>query len=285
VNRPSIALCIISKNEESNLPRLLESVEGCFDEIHVTDTGSTDRTVEVAKAYGCILHHFDWINDFGAARNFSFSHTKCDYICWLDCDDVLNGKEEFIKWRDSAMETANYWLANYHYSLDANLRPTCTFLRERVVKNIPEHRWKYFIHEGILAVPGVTQNSFVFSWDVKHMRTDEDIKKDRSRNVRIFKDRLERGEGLDARLKFYYAKELFESQSPREALEWFYKAIEDKEIEYHDKILAYQYMLYSLNHIDDLKRKMGNNDGEDLLHAIDLAQKALMIAPQRAEFY
>jgi len=51
MKRPSISLCIIVKNEEHNLPRLLKSVEGCFDEICITDTGSTDKTVEIAESF------------------------------------------------------------------------------------------------------------------------------------------------------------------------------------------------------------------------------------------
>ena len=96
MNRPSISLCIIVKNEEHNLPNLLKSVEGCFDEICITDTGSTDNTVKVAESFGCKVSHFKWVYDFSSARNFNFSQAKSDYIMWMDGDDFLETKEQFI---------------------------------------------------------------------------------------------------------------------------------------------------------------------------------------------
>src|SRR4051812_32095346 len=123
--RPTIALALIAKNEEKNVKRLLDSVKGCFDEIHLTDTGSTDRTVGIfleQKAHHpdetqFFVHHFEWVRDFSAARNASYAPIKTDYIMWLDLDDVLHDREAFIKFRDSAMEFADYWLATYHYAV------------------------------------------------------------------------------------------------------------------------------------------------------------------------
>src|SRR5688572_8005507 len=108
--RPTIALCLITKNEAHNLGPLLTSVKGCFDEIHITDTGSTDNTIgfieniNKAKWPGLPeiqIHHFDWVNDFSKARNYSFSHAKTDYVMWLDGDDKLVNTEAFIEWRDT----------------------------------------------------------------------------------------------------------------------------------------------------------------------------------------
>ena len=69
---PTLALAMIVKDEEKDLPALLESVKGVFDEIVIVDTGSTDGTKEIAKKYGAKVHDFPWIDDFAAARNFSF---------------------------------------------------------------------------------------------------------------------------------------------------------------------------------------------------------------------
>lgn len=96
LNRPSIALCCILKNEIHNINELLKSVEGCFDVIHMTDTGSTDGSKELLEKYQDLpadenpaktpirLHYFEWVHDFSAARNFSFSHAETDYIAWGD---------------------------------------------------------------------------------------------------------------------------------------------------------------------------------------------------------
>ena len=62
---------MIVRNEEENLPHCLESVRGLFDEIVVVDTGSTDRTNEIAREFGAKVFDFAWIDDFAAARNES----------------------------------------------------------------------------------------------------------------------------------------------------------------------------------------------------------------------
>ena len=80
---------MIAKNEEAVLARCLESVQGVFDHIVIVDTGSTDKTRNVAQKYADITADYRWQNDFAAARNYSFSLSTADYIMWLDADDVL----------------------------------------------------------------------------------------------------------------------------------------------------------------------------------------------------
>ncbi len=80
---------MIVKNEAANLARCLSSVEEWVDEMIVLDTGSTDRTVEVAKTLGAQVHRFEWRNDFAAARNESLKYAKEDWILVLDGDETL----------------------------------------------------------------------------------------------------------------------------------------------------------------------------------------------------
>ncbi len=82
-----ISVCIITKNEEKNLDRCLSCIKDYPFEIVVADTGSTDRTVEVARKYTDKIYHFDWISDFAAARNFSISKASNDWILVLDADE------------------------------------------------------------------------------------------------------------------------------------------------------------------------------------------------------
>ncbi|SMC22440.1 Glycosyltransferase involved in cell wall bisynthesis [Desulfacinum hydrothermale DSM 13146] len=89
MKKPRISLCMIVKNEEHNLPRCLDSVQGQVDEIVVVDTGSTDRTVEVASRYGAKMVTFAWNGDFSAARNVSLDHASGDWVLWLDADEEL----------------------------------------------------------------------------------------------------------------------------------------------------------------------------------------------------
>lgn len=114
----TLSLCLIVKDEEHNLAPCLDSIRGQVDEVIVVDTGSRDRTREIAIRYGASVYQFDHINhpeafffddeatckefggpgpysgdwalgDFAAARNESFRHAKGDYVVWIDADDVL----------------------------------------------------------------------------------------------------------------------------------------------------------------------------------------------------
>src|SRR5438132_3223792 len=83
---------MIVKNEEANLAECLSPVRSLVDEIVVVDTGSTDRTREVAAAWGARIFEFPWIDDFAAARNECLRHARGDWIFWLDADDRIDEK-------------------------------------------------------------------------------------------------------------------------------------------------------------------------------------------------
>lgn len=84
-----LSLCVIAKNEEKNIARCLKSVRGAVDEIIVVDTGSTDKTVQIAKRYGAKVFYYEWCNDFASARNYSIDKSTGDWILILDADEEL----------------------------------------------------------------------------------------------------------------------------------------------------------------------------------------------------
>jgi glycosyltransferase involved in cell wall biosynthesis len=84
-----ISLCMIIKNEEDCLNRCLDSVKDFVDEMIIVDTGSTDRTVEIAESYGARIYHHPWENDFSKHRNQSLSYATGDWILQLDADEEL----------------------------------------------------------------------------------------------------------------------------------------------------------------------------------------------------
>lgn len=89
-SNPLISLSMIVKNEEKFLPDCLESVRGIVDEIIVVDTGSSDRTVEIAKRYGADVHHIEWRDDFAYARNESIRRCTGQWILYLDADERIS---------------------------------------------------------------------------------------------------------------------------------------------------------------------------------------------------
>ncbi len=86
---PTLSLCMIVKNEEENLAQCLESAKSIVDEMVIVDTGSTDRTVEIAESFGAKVFHHPWNNDFAEARNISLKHAACGWILVLDADEVI----------------------------------------------------------------------------------------------------------------------------------------------------------------------------------------------------
>ncbi|HRP02617.1 MAG TPA: glycosyltransferase family 2 protein [Candidatus Kapabacteria bacterium] len=91
---PSISLCMIVKNEEQYLEGCLKSVEGLVNEIIIVDTGSTDKTINIATKYGAKIYHFEWIDDFSAARNVSIAYATGEWILYLDADERLKLKDK-----------------------------------------------------------------------------------------------------------------------------------------------------------------------------------------------
>jgi glycosyltransferase involved in cell wall biosynthesis len=87
-----VSACIIAKNEEDNLPRLLESIKGKFDEIVLVDTGSTDKTVEIAKSYGAKVFYREW-NGFADARQYAVEKATGEWIWFFDADCELEEDE------------------------------------------------------------------------------------------------------------------------------------------------------------------------------------------------
>lgn len=85
----TLSLCMIVKDEEARLADCLSSVQALVDEIVIVDTGSTDRTLEIAKQFQAQVHEFNWCDDFAAARNHSLTQVNTDWVLVLDADEVL----------------------------------------------------------------------------------------------------------------------------------------------------------------------------------------------------
>ncbi|MGB9734617.1 MAG: glycosyltransferase [bacterium] len=91
-SRPALSLCMIVKNEEAYIAQCLLSISPVVDEMIIVDTGSSDRTREIAKAFGAQVYDFQWTHNFAEARNFSLSHAKGDWIFVLDADEIISSR-------------------------------------------------------------------------------------------------------------------------------------------------------------------------------------------------
>jgi tetratricopeptide (TPR) repeat protein len=87
---PLISLAMIVKNEEATLAHCLESVKPFVNEMIIIDTGSTDRTIDIAQGFGAQIYPFQWCDDFAAARNEGLKYCKCDWVFVMDADEAID---------------------------------------------------------------------------------------------------------------------------------------------------------------------------------------------------
>lgn len=146
--RPLISLTMIVKNEEANLPRVLASAQGIADEIVVVDTGSTDRTVEVARALGAKVSFFKWVDDFSAARNFALEQATGEWVLILDGDDVAveTTPGDFRREVEKLADHVQFMRVPIK-SPHAGGAGFTIFGSRRLLRNVPEIRWHHPVHE------------------------------------------------------------------------------------------------------------------------------------------
>jgi tetratricopeptide (TPR) repeat protein len=147
-----VSLCMIVKNEEANLPGCLESVGDIFHEIVVVDTGSTDRTKEVAERYGAKVFDFPWVDSFSAARNESLRQATGNWAFWLDADDRLDAdNREKLRAFFGRLTDEITGYSMKCVCLPDRHRGTSTAVDHlRLFPNHPKIRWEYRVHEQIL---------------------------------------------------------------------------------------------------------------------------------------
>lgn len=134
---------MIVKNEEASLPECLNSVKNVVDEMVVLDTGSTDKTVEIAREFGAKVYHFEWCNDFSAARNKSLKYVQGDWVLVLDADEVL--KPEIVPQMKQAMESDRHLVINLiRQEVGASQSPYS--LVSRLFRNHPDVRFSRPYH-------------------------------------------------------------------------------------------------------------------------------------------
>lgn len=92
----TLTVCMIVRDEEERLQACLESLPP-HDQLVIVDTGSVDRTVEIAQSFGAQVEHFEWVDDFAAARNYTETFATGDYIFWIDGDEVLTDGHDLIR--------------------------------------------------------------------------------------------------------------------------------------------------------------------------------------------
>lgn len=142
---------MIVKDEEELLPHCLASVQGAVDEIIVVDTGSSDRSAEIAQQYGAVVVRFEWCEDFAAARNAGLERASGDWILFLDADEALDraAREQIRSW--TTVSGCDGLFLNIHNYTGTGQQGVTVNPVLRLFRNAPEHRFEGRIHEQIAA--------------------------------------------------------------------------------------------------------------------------------------
>jgi glycosyltransferase involved in cell wall biosynthesis len=228
-SRPALSLCMIVKNEKTNLPACLLSAKNLADEIIIVDTGSSDGTQEIAKSFGVKVIQSDWQGDFSLARNLSLSEAKGRWIIWLDADDRLleADKNEILKLikTDPDSEPFAYGLMVKN-TQDGGLTGS-VFNQIRIFPNRSNLRFRAPVHEQIL--PALEEAGIPVKYTkIKVLHTGyidaETSKTKQIRNRAILEAQIQQGQGITPVTYFTLANALMDLGQNADAIPWYQKA-------------------------------------------------------------
>lgn len=228
----TISLCMIVKNEEDSLGRCLDSVKGVPDEIIIVDTGSTDRTKEIALSHGANVYDFEWIDDFAAARNYAFGKATQEYQLWLDADDVFDpiDREKLFALKLSLDPAVDSVTMTYNLAFDAEGNPTSSLRRNRLVRRDRNYKWIGPVHEYLEVFGRIIHSDVAVAHRKERAYTD--------RNLRIYRKREAAGEQFSLRDLYYFANELKDHKQYEEAIAYYEKFLSSEGIWLEDGVAA-----------------------------------------------
>lgn len=203
----TFSCCMIVKNEEKLLARCLDSIYKYMDEIIIVDTGSTDKTKEIASRYTDKIYDFEWNDDFSAARNYSFSFATKDYIYVPDADEYLDEENQrqlalLKQCIDPQIEIVQMMYNTISSDTVLNIQNE---YRPKLFKRVRSFTWVDPIHETVRIEPLVFNSDIVISHapDCNHSKRD----------FAIFQKAIKRDGHLSDKITSMYATELYKSDS------------------------------------------------------------------------
>lgn len=225
---------MIVKNESAVLGRCLDSIADAVNEIIIVDTGSEDDTKKIAAAYTDKIYDFTWQDNFSAARNFSFSKGTMDYCLWLDADDVVppDSRQKLLRLKETLDADTDVVMLPYAAAFHSDGTPSFIYYRERLVRNHAGYQWSGHVHECIAPSGKIIYEDIV----IEHRKPAGGGSG--GRNLAIYERMQDDGIELNARDRFYYARELFYNNRPEAARDNFIKVIYDDSAWYENRIDA-----------------------------------------------
>ncbi len=204
----SSSACLIVKNEENQLPGCLESIKDIVDEIIIVDTGSTDRSIKIAKSFRAKVYEHQWENDFSKHRNQAIKYASGNWILNIDADERLilsNGmnKVKFIETLSKLPQDCNaIMLAMRDINQQGEI--VTEFMNARLVRNTADFHFEGIIHENpIFKGVSITLNGITLNHHGYHL-PQEEMDKKRERNTNLLLKRVEKNP-KDVAAYFYLA--------------------------------------------------------------------------------
>lgn len=247
-----ISVCMIGKNEEKIVEQCLAAIAQYGFEIVFVDTGSVDRTKEIASKYTDKVYDFAWCDDFSAARNYSIEKAANEYILVLDCDEIVEKLDvEALK---QIVEKKPQGVGRLYRINEFERQGDSYDSGERVGRFFSKDLYQYCgsIHEQPTRKDGGENSFFHIPVTVLHSGYEGNLairKKKSERNIRLLLKELEQ-DGEDTYIlyqlgKSYYMEEQFET-----ALQYFDRALQlevDPRLEYVQNLVeTYGYTLIQL---------------------------------------
>lgn len=195
-----LSQCMIVKNEEKNIKKALSWAKDIAFEQIVVDTGSTDRTVEIAEEMGAKVYHFKWIDDFSVAKNYAIEQASGDWIAFLDADEYINETEtqylsnllNALKQPDNNNQYANIIRVPI-ININDDGKIITSHLQYRIFRNKQGIKFEGKIHENIIC-ENTEDNTVFHADDIRIWHTgykDSVIKEKGIRNIPILEKIVE----------------------------------------------------------------------------------------------
>lgn len=276
-----VSLCMIAKNEEKNIGRCLQSVVGVVDEMIVIDTGSCDKTCQIAQTFGARVQSFIWNDNFSDARNASLELAAGEWILFLDADEELTKESGAVLRRAvENQEIEGYFNKIINFAGDDSCPETSTDLVFRLFRNKPEYRFRNAIHEQICDVISEKNHQaqyqlledlviFHYGYLDSHLK-DKDKKR---RNLILLEKELTHRPN-DFLVRFHYAVELYRIGECLPAAKEFEKVLEG--INPQGAIYGAKLMRYIV---------LANYGANDLVAALKAVQQGMALFPDYADLY
>ena len=216
----TLSVCLIMKDEADVCARVLRSAQPFADELIVVDTGSSDATVEIARSCGAKVSVFEWNDNFSAARNDAFSKAGCDYLMWLDADDVVpeSSAQQIRSAKASDFYGADVLMMPYHLAFHEDGSPSFSIQRERILRRCPLAEWQGAVHEVIRPFGQIK----TLDAPIEHRKLHPSVP---GRNLRIYESLIQKRAILSERERFYYARELADNGRFAEAEPVFWELL------------------------------------------------------------